>query len=747
MSCIVTEKGAGTYSVVKGSPEVILHKLADSVKTEKFKKEYLAHYESLAHRGMRVLAMAYKEMKPHHTHRDEAESDLKFAGFASFACETRADSATVIRALAESAQLPCIMVTGDSVLTAVHVARQTGICRSDVEGVLRLCLSVAGDKYEWHNIGEKTGETNIKFDASSVASLAVRFDLVVSGEALPEDESSPVWTHAVSHFRVFARMSPQQKERVIARIRADGGKPLMCGDGGNDVGALKQADVGVALLAGFGAANTAAPAAVGDEDDSAEDLLEKEGRIVALKEKVLGEKIKAEFAVVKKALMAKQQDWLQEELAKPGNGGYWMSIKAVTSRMREEMAKEAKVLQTKYGVHEAWGKGGAALGVVGGAAGAAAASAEAATRPVVQMGDASVAAPFTSRAPSIRAVVQIVRQGRCTLLVAVQMMQIMMLESLISAYTFAAITMEGGRSTEIQLIGSSVFVMVASIAFTYAKPAKRLSNVIPLKSVFHPAIFVSVVLQVLIHLGVLVYAMSWAKTEMGEKALTDLYSFERERDEQLTKLMSEEKPDSGLLGGFGANGAELWSMFKSVPYRPNLLNTVMFLVKTSQQVSVLVVNYKGSPWMQGALENKALFLSMFACAIGIVICSTGYIPYLNDLLELLVLPPPLRNRLLLLLAASTGGTLLVDRLVVLLFAPRVFVASTLNPLMSTRIADFVPILKTCGYMVAALVVIPLALSNPIALIGSIYMYRQYRKWQNDKEMAELQQHLPPAVAE
>ena len=50
-------------------------------------------------------------------------------------------------------------------------------------------------------------------------------------------------------------------------------------------------------------------------------------------------------------------------------------------------------------------------------------------------------------------------------------------------------------------------------------------------------------------------------------------------------------------------------------------------------------------------------------------------------------------------------------------------------------------------MVAALVVIPLALSNPIALIGSIYMYRQYRKWQNDKEMAELQQHLPPAVAE
>jgi len=52
----------------------------------------------------------------------------------------------------------------------------------------------------------------------------------------------------------------------------------------------------------------------------------------------------------------------------------------------------------------------------------------------VRPGDASVAAPFTSRAPSVRNLVDLIRQGRCTLLSALQQQQIMMLESLISAY-------------------------------------------------------------------------------------------------------------------------------------------------------------------------------------------------------------------------------------------------------------------------------------------------------------------------
>jgi cation-transporting ATPase 13A1 len=86
--------------------------------------------------------------------------------------------------------------------------------------------------------------------------------------------------------------------------------------------------------------------------------------------------------------------------------------------------------------------------------------------PIVRPGDASVAAPFTSRSPSVRAVVDLIRQGRCTLLSALQQQQIMMLQSLIAAYTFSALSLEGARSSERQLMASNWLILIASLAFS-----------------------------------------------------------------------------------------------------------------------------------------------------------------------------------------------------------------------------------------------------------------------------------------
>jgi cation-transporting ATPase 13A1 len=115
--------------------------------------------------------------------------------------------------------------------------------------------------------------------------------------------------------------------------------------------------------------------------------------------------------------------------------------------------------------------------------------------PVVRPGDASVAAPFTSRVPSVRAVVDLIRQGRCTLLSALMHQQIMMLESIIAAYTLSALSLHNARSSERQMMASSWLIMTAAVAFSYSSPLDHMHPERPIRSLFHPAIFISMLGQ------------------------------------------------------------------------------------------------------------------------------------------------------------------------------------------------------------------------------------------------------------
>lgn len=104
--------------------------------------------------------------------------------------------------------------------------------------------------------------------------------------------------------------------------------------------------------------------------------------------------------------------------------GSFGAMKTVMGRMTTEMKRERVRLSRIYGnVYDK--KAGDEQSVEGLAALADSGGAD---MPIARPGDAVIAAPFTSRAPSVRAVVSLIRQGRCTMLSALQQQQIMMLE-------------------------------------------------------------------------------------------------------------------------------------------------------------------------------------------------------------------------------------------------------------------------------------------------------------------------------
>jgi len=727
MSCVVRDvANKRCYSVVKGSPEMIGNYLSQKP------KGYDEAANFLSRRGYRVISLAYKplssssDVEAAKDTRSVCEENLTFAGFVTFTCRVRRDTKMVLSKLKEGG-MSVAMITGDALLTAIHVAKEVNICDSgdtdddasaEVMGANKDLLALLESK----RTQNKTQTTSARkegsrgksilileqdkhggmfwksydddsrvadFVATDVPDLAKTYDLTVTGTNLETAYEYDVETRTIlSHFKVFARMKPDEKETVIECLHSVDKLCLMCGDGANDVGALKQADVGVALLSGFGDVNVdkgedgnkkKAPssALANSENDNISvispqdlqavrdgpiwllkmkikalgvdltkypELTEKAdlmklyiitGKEVAIKvreKKKMTEKMKKAKEDAKskqKKLAAEKQQKLAirvKELEE--QGVQWAQFKALQEFMSAEKAEAQKRKNELANKHS-----------VAGSASTIAAQLENLEMdeiPMVKVGDASVAAPFTSKMPSIRSCVDIVRQGRCTLVTSIQMYQILALNCLISAYSLSVLYLDGVKYGDTQMTAMGILGSISYMSMSRAKPLDKLSSVKPLTSIFHPSLFISLLGQFTVHLITMMWAVYSAKKYL--------------------------EPD--------------WKVDLDGEFKPGILNSVVFLISNVQQVTVFVVNLQGRPFMTGLTENRSLLYSLLASFIMTFMFASESVPSLNKYFQLVPFPnDEFRDFIIKILVADVSICFAFDRLMKLIFCPQILKAS------------------------------------------------------------------------
>ena len=167
--------------------------------TQEDKDAIMKQNDAFSKNGLRVLTFAYKESDEDLTL--EAENNYIFIGLISMIDPPRVESIQAVQD-AKEAGIRTVMITGDHKVTATAIAKKIGIFSEGDEAV-----------------------TGMELDAMSDEELARR----------------------VEHISVYARVSPENKIRIVDAWQKKGHIVSMTGDGVNDAPALKKADIGVAM--------------------------------------------------------------------------------------------------------------------------------------------------------------------------------------------------------------------------------------------------------------------------------------------------------------------------------------------------------------------------------------------------------------------------------------------------------------------------------------------------------------------
>lgn len=241
----------------KGAPEVIKEHCRPETLPEDF-DDLLGYY---ARHGQRVVACAYRRVPEEveelmRIPRSQIERDLHFLGFIVFENKLKEESPVAISELA-AAQIRSIMVTGDNVLTAINVARKCGIVDEDCK-VFFPVNDIVGPRGEVKFVNVEDSSEWLTDLPSFLLHHKPRFGKVPNVQValtgrvftqLKELYSWPLFSALLSRCNIYSRMSPLEKHELVEELQELEHCVAMVGDGANDCGALRVADVGISLSA------------------------------------------------------------------------------------------------------------------------------------------------------------------------------------------------------------------------------------------------------------------------------------------------------------------------------------------------------------------------------------------------------------------------------------------------------------------------------------------------------------------
>jgi manganese-transporting P-type ATPase len=490
--CTEGDSSGIVWAVTKGAPETVKGLL--TVDTIPLDYDEVAFYHMS--RGRRVLSMAYREighMRGLQGFKDKGrytiECELRFAGFLVLDCPLKSDSKSIVSELKKSG-LGVVMITGDAILTAAEVARQVGIIRRPknvqhtVYEIIKKKDMAADDEKVNHDplfylecvpLGHRISTSNgaaataslelsqnnmrnlLRMSQENEAAFCMSGDVLVglatialqlyqssskspaaNSRSVPLDEKAILMSAPAQNIlqtlapliSVFARHAPHQKEAVVAALNHGGHQTLMCGDGTNDVGALKRAHVGISIIS--------APTV---------EKKQREATATIVKMKVNEKK---DRKTTKKATTASAR------------------VSVIEESMRQLHQAQQELDQ-------------------------------------VELGDASVAAPFTSRAVSIKCCKDVIQQGRCTLVTMLQIYKILGINCLVNAFVLSELFLHGAKQGDRQLTIFGFAVAALFFFVTRAEPLPTLSPLQPPSSVLCSEALISIAGQCLIHIaGILI---------------------------------------------------------------------------------------------------------------------------------------------------------------------------------------------------------------------------------------------------